>query len=368
MLFPLSYHFEPGHAHDGVSIHVPVNLLHQVPEYRLEWLVPGMLRDKCIALVKSLPKNLRKHFVPVPDVVDKVLASIAPDNKPLSDVLTLQLKRLTGVDVPVELWQQETIDHFYRFNIQVMDERGKCIASDRNLTQLREHYRERVQENIHSAAATIERDDICSWDFDRFEKTVQLNRNGLQIRAYPALVDKRKQVALQVLAHPLQAQAISRRGIARLLVLEAQAKTKYLHKELLKNQELALSIANIGNREQVVDDLLLAAWRNLCLPLGHELPDSRAAFDLCLQKGGEQIIAHTQELARHLTESFKLLVDVRKQLKQHNNALALAFTVTDIHTQLQHLLFPGLVYQTPPEWLAQYPRYLRALQLRLEKA
>src|SRR5690606_34225545 len=243
LVFPLSYHFEPGHADDGVSLHVPVSLLHQVPEHRLEWLVPGMLRDKCIGLVKSLPKHLRKHFVPVPDVVDKALAVMAPDNKPLTDALALQLKRQTGVEILPDAWQQDNIDSFYRFNLKVMDDRGKCIASGRDLAELRERYRAQVQQNIQSAATSIERDDIQRWDFARFDTVVQLNRGGIQIRAYPALVDKNNRVALQVLDNPYQAQYLSRRGIARLLFLEAQVKVKYLQKELLKGQELALSIA-----------------------------------------------------------------------------------------------------------------------------
>lgn len=368
MVFPLTYHFEPGHADDGVSIHVPVSVLHQVPEHRLEWLVPGMLRDKCIGLVKSLPKNLRKHFVPVPDVVDKALAVMAPDNKPLTEMLAFQLKRQTSVDIPPDAWQEASIDNFYRFNIKVMDDRGKCIANARNLLELRERYREQVQQNIQSAATNIERDDILSWDFARFDTVVQLTRGGIQIRAYPALIDKGNRVALQVLDNPLQAHSLSRRGIARLLYLESPAKVKYLQKELLRGQELALSVGSIGSRDQVVDDLILAAWRHLCLADDQPLPATRTEFEALLQQGGEGLIAHAQTLANDLSAALRLLVDVRKQLKQHKNALTLAFSLGDIQAQLQQLFYPGLVYPTPAEWLAQYPRYLRAIQLRLEKA
>src|SRR5690606_15585580 len=175
-------------------------------------------------------------------------------------------------------------------------------------------------------------------------------------------------VALQVLDNPYQAQYLSRRGIARLLFLEAQVKVKYLQKELLKGQELALSVAGIGTRDQVVDDLILAAWRQLCLSEEQPLPQVRAEFDQLLLRGNSRLIEVAQALASDLNASLKLLVDVRKQLKQHKNALALAFTLSDIQTQLQQLFYPGLVYQTPSEWLAQYPRYLRAIQFQLEKA
>lgn len=368
MVFPLSYHFEPGHADDGVSIHVPVSLLHQIPEHRLEWLVPGMLRDKCIGLVKSLPKNLRKHFVPVPDVVDKSLAAMAVDNKPLTESLALQLKRQTSVDVPAEAWQPASLDNFYRFNIKVVDDRGRCIASGRDLQELRTRYREQVQQNIQSAATNIEREDIQSWDFNDLPQSVQLQRSGISIRAYPALVDKQNKVALQVLDNPLQARYLTQRGIARLLMLESVQMVKYLQKELFKGQELSLSIAGIGSREQVVDDILMASFCQLCLPDQEHLPRSRGEFDQRLGSAKEKLISRAQELADILATSLKLLVGVRKLLKQQKNALALAFSISDIQQQLQQLFHPGLVYATPLEWLTQYPRYLRAIELRIEKA
>lgn len=368
MVFPLTYHFEPGHKDDGVSIHVPVSLLHQVPESRLDWLVPGMLRDKCINLIKSLPKNLRKHFVPVPDVVDKALAAMAPDNKPLIDALTLQLKRQSSVDIPGDAWQSAGLDNFYRFNIKMMDDRGQCIASDRDLTVLRERYRAQVQQNIQSAATNIERDNIMSWDFDDLPRSVQLQRAGISIRAYPALVDKQTRVALQVLDNPQRAQHLTQRGIARLYLLESTPAVKYLQKELLKGQELALSVAGVGNREQVVDDILMATFCQLCVPDQSVLPRNRQEFDQRIHAVRDRLVVHAQEIASTLVASLVLLVDVRKQLKQQKNALALAFTLTDIQQQLQQLFFPGLVYNTPPEWLLQYPRYLRAIGARLEKA
>lgn len=368
MVFPLSYHFEPSHPDDGVSIHVPVSVLHQVPEHRLEWLVPGMLRDKCIGLVKGLPKNLRKHFVPVPDVVDKVLAAITPDNKPLTEALGLQLKRQTAIEVSKDSWGEIAVDKFYLFNIKVVDERGKVIDSDRDLARLREKYRERVQQNIQSAAVDIERDNITEWDFASLPASIQLQRNGMSIRAYPALVDKNSSVALQVLDNPLQAQDISQRGIARLLFLQLAQAVKYLQKELLKGQDIALSLAGIGTRAQLVDDLILATIKNIALQDQSTLPRSQAEFEQCLNLVREKLIPQALDIANSLLGSLTLLVDVKKHIKQQKNALALAFTLSDIQQQLQQLFFVGLIYKTPDLWLRQYPRYLRAIQYRLEKA
>ncbi len=368
LAFPLSYHFEPGHAADGLSIHVPLSLLHQVPEHRLEWLVPGMLRDKCIGLIKNLPKSLRKHFVPVPDVVDRVLAQMVPDNVPLTESLAHQLKRLSGITIEPADWQPELLDDFYRINIRLLDDQGKLVTQERNLARLRERYREQVQARIQSAASSIERDDITQWDFGTLESSISLQRGAVSIRAYPALVDKGKYLALQVLDNPLQASQLTRRGLARLLTLESPALVKYLHKELFKGQELALSVAGLGNREQVVDDVILASWRQLCLGADQPFPRERGDFDRLLEQGNRQLVSTAQALATDLGNSFTLLVDVRKQMKQQRNALVLAYCLSDIQAQLQALFFPGFAYQTPVFWLGQYPRYLRALQLRLEKA
>lgn len=368
MVFPLSYHFEPNHAFDGVSIHVPMSVLHQVPEQRLEWLVPGMLREKCIGLIKSLPKNLRKHFVPVPDVVDKILATLAPDNKPLSEALTLQLKRLTGVDIPKEAWLETSVDDYYRFNIHVVDDKGKIIASGRDLAPLRDKYRERVQQNIQSAATDIERDGIIAWDFAELPQAIQLPRGGISIRAYPALVDKQTSVALQVLDNPLQALDLTQRGITRLIFLALNQTVKYLQKELLKGQEVALTLAGIGNRDQVADDLIMAAIKQLALADQQQLPRSHAAFEAAVNLVKDKLILQAQELASQLIASLKLLVEIKKQLKQQKNMLMLAFTISDINHQLTQLFYPGLVYKTPALWLHQYPKYMRGIQQRLEKA
>src|SRR5690606_40974036 len=181
----------------------------------------------------------------------------------------------TTIDVPNEAWQPASLDNFYRFNIKVVEDRGRCSAIGRDLHELRTRYREQVQQNIQSAATNIEREDIQSWDFNDLPQSVQLQRSGISIRAYPALVDKQNKVALQVLDNPLQARYLTQRGIARLLMLESVQMVKYLQKELFKDQELSLSIAGIASREQVVDDILMASLCQLCLPDQEHLPRSR---------------------------------------------------------------------------------------------
>ncbi len=367
MLFPLSYHFEPNHPFDGLSIHVPMSLLHLVPEYRLQWLVPGMLRDKLIGLLKSLPKSLRKHFVPVPDVVDKLLARITPDNKPLTDVLGQELKKLTGIDVPAEAWVETQTDIFYQCNIHVVDDKGEIVASNRNLLELREQYKSRVQENIQTAAVNIERTGITSWDFTDLPLHVQLSRAGISIRAYPALVDKGSSVSLQVIDNPLQALDMTQRGLTRLIYLSVPAPVKYCQKELLKGQALGLSVAEMGKPEQVIDDVIMSAIKQLVCADQHNLPRTQVEFNCAVIKVKEELIGYALKLSGYLSQSLPLLVDIKKQIKQHKNNLALVMGLGDIQQQLSQLFYQGAIYQTPENWLSQYPKYCRAILLRMEK-
>ncbi len=365
--YPLTYHFDPTHTEDGVSVSVPVSVLHQLPEQRLEWLVPGMLRDKCIGLIKGLPKAIRKNFVPVPDVVDTALAVMSPDNVSLTQALSHQLKRQTLVVIKDSDWNLNAIEDFYRFNIKVIGENNKILATGRDASELRAKYKEKVQSNISSAADNIERDEITQWDFDELSSTVQLKHNNIAIQAYPALIDKRQSVSLKVLDNDTEAHYLGTRGVCRLLLLNSMQTVKYLMKELMKGKELGLTVAHIGNREQVADDILMASARQICLPEGI-LPRTEAEFSEKLVSFKTEVVARASFLSELLTGILQQLVVIKKQIKAQKQMLPLALCVGDISKQINRLLQSEMVYKTPKEHFEQYPRYLNAIILRLEKA
>ncbi|MDO3386955.1 ATP-dependent RNA helicase HrpA [Gilvimarinus sp. SDUM040013] len=365
MRFPLSYHFEPGHDDDGVTVNVPVSLLHELPEHRLDWLVPGMLRDKCIDLIKSLPKSLRKHFVPVPDVVDKALSAMSVDNTPLTEALSYQLKRQTLIDVTQGDWHKASIENFFRFNIRVVDDRGKAIAASRDLHDLRARYKEKVQSNIRDAADDMTREGITRWDLN-LPETVELKRKGISIRAYPALVDKSTSASMEVLDNPRQAHYQSLAGVSRLILLECRETVKYLNKELMKGKELGLTVVQLGKRDAVVDDICMAAACQLGLPDG-ELPRNEEDFNTAVARVKPDLVERTQQLADVLVKSLTRVVAIKKQLKHSKNALAMALAAGDVSHQLDGLFYGKMVFNTPYEWFCEYPRYLEAIQIRLEK-
>lgn len=369
MELPLQYHFEPNHTDDGVSVLVPVSILHQLPEHRLEWLVPGILKEKCVALVKALPKQARKQFVPVPEYVDKALARMTPANEPLALTLGEQLFRTSGNRIAPELWQEVQLDDYYRMNIIVLDEQGKRLDSGRDLPQLRERYRDRLQASIESAGPDLEQTGITQWTLGELPEQTQFKRGGIAIRVYPSLVDEGDSVALRMQDNPEAARWLHRTGVARLALLQMGEPVRYLHKELLRGKDIGLTMASLGSREQVASDLTLAAMVQL---MTEQWPDANVrnqqAFDALVESVRTALVPRATDLADQLYKALVLLVEVRKILKSNRNALMLAFTLSDIKQQLDQLFGKGVLVHMPVDTLRHYQRYLKAILLRLEKA
>lgn len=213
----------------------------------------------------------------------------------------------------------------------------------------------------------IERDAISQWDFGILETSCTLKRGPVQVRAFPALVVEKQAVALRLLDNPLEAEQESVRGVVALLQIQLASSVKYLLKDLLKNKDMALSIMNLGRRDEVVQDLINAAVYRACLE-GFALPRDAEAFAAAVSRGKNTLVAIANQYESLLLQMLELVVQIRKKMKTSANALQLAATFGDIQQQLEHLLYKGFMSRAPWEWLEQYPRYLKAILLRLEKA
>lgn len=369
MELPLQYHFEPNHVDDGVSVLVPVSVLHQIPEHRLEWLVPGILKEKCVALIKALPKQCRKQFVPVPEYVDRALARMQPSNEPLALALGEQLFRISGNKIEPSLWADIQLDNYYRMNIVVVDERGKRIDAGRDLLSLRESYRDRLQASIESAGPSLEQAGLTSWSIGTIPTQDQFKRAGIAIRVYPGLVDEGDCVALRMQDNPDAAAWLHREGLARLMLLNMPEQTRYLSKELLKGKDIGLAMADMGNREAVAKSIMMAALLQLIEKesVDFSIRDEQA-FNVLLEKLKPLLVPQAVAMATQLIAALTLLVEVRKVIKGHRNALVLAFTLSDVKAQLEQLFSKSVLLHMPADTLLQYTRYLKAILVRLEKA
>jgi ATP-dependent helicase HrpA len=367
--YNLRYHFEPNHIEDGVSAVVPLPLLHQLPRYFFEWLVPGMLRDKCIALVKSLPKQTRRNFVPVPDYIDAFLLKTKPQDRPLTEVLTEYLHKQTGISIPEEQWKPENLDVWYQMNFVLEDEHGSEIAMARSLEKLQQDFKQQINKGLEQAAdqnaeQSRTRQGIVEWDFDELPEEVALKHGNITIKAWPTLRDCGESVSLEVIDNPVQAEKTSRQGQLRLALLKGRDQVKYLGKHLLRGKELALTAAKIGERKQLVDALISASFQQAIYADGQVLRD-QSQFDQAFDAGIGNVVSFAQNYGQAIESLLTPLHDSQKKLRALG--LPAIYAADDIRGQLDWLFSTDTLSTISTESIRQYPRYIKALQVRLEK-
>jgi len=364
----LEYAFDPGQVQDGVSVEVPVTALKQLRAEELDWLVPGLWREKCIALVKALPKPLRKHFVPVPDIVSSVLPNLQQKDGSLQQSLARQLLRLTGVQLPPDCWDGVSLPEHLRMNIKVLDESGRVLGQGRDLLALRELFAQAVQASISRVApAAGERQALTAWDFDDLPVALEIGNGKLRIKAYPALVDRGDSVDLCLLDSEYRARLATTDGIVRLLLLGNRQQLRYLQKELLQDPARLPQLKLLGPREQVLERLIMLAYF-LAHGLDRDLPRTRQAFEQRVLAGRSGVVATAYKVQDLLYRILDSWFAVRGLLQQKRFLAPRALPLQqDVGQQLDQLLGADFLLRTPWLQLQQYPRYLQAVLVRLDK-
>jgi len=363
---PLEYHFEPGHPADGVTVQVPLAALAQLKPGPFEWLVPGLLKDKLIALIKALPKSQRRNFVPAINFAEAALEAMIPGKGSLLDVFSHQLQRITGTQLPPVAWQVEALPPHLRMNFRVLDESGNSLGEGRDLIALQQQMVGEVRESLHTAQdSEWERHDLTQWVVGELPESVAVQQHGLSVHAYPALCEEGEAVALKLFESPEAAATAHRHGVARLFMLQNRDKLKYLQKNLPDIKTHCLHYVSLGKCEVLVDSILRAAV-DAALFENAGLPRSAEQYEKQAQAARGILVESANRLTGIVGESLAGYHRINKQLKgavqpQWLNSLA------DIREQLERLFVPNFVAITPREWLAQLPRYIQAVERRLEK-
>ncbi|MEN4824891.1 ATP-dependent RNA helicase HrpA [Pseudomonas sp. P39-UII1] len=365
---PLSYHFEPGHPRDGVTVRVPAPLLPSLPGERLEWLVPGLIEAKCVALVRNLPKALRKNFVPVPDFVKASLARMSFGQGALPQALGQELLRMTGARVPDEAWAESVglVEGHLRMNIEVVDGDGKFLGEGRDLAELTARFAAASQ-----AALAVPRNDkaeqpVQAKAFTEVKQTAQQKIAGLSMTVYPALVEQSGSVHEGRFSTQAEAEFQHRRALQRLLLQQLAEPAKFLRGKLPGLTELGLLYRELGRVEALVEDILLASLDSCILEGEDTLPRDGAALAGLAERKRGSWAEHAERLARQTLEVLKLWHGLQKRFKGKID-LSQAVALNDIKQQLANLVYPGFVRETPAAWFKELPRYLKAVELRLEK-
>ncbi|AFM34320.1 MULTISPECIES: ATP-dependent RNA helicase HrpA [Stutzerimonas stutzeri subgroup] len=365
---PLEYHFEPNHPRDGVTLRVPAPLLPQLRSERLDWLVPGLLETKAVALVRNLPKALRKNFVPVPDFVGAALAKISFGEGSLPEALGRELLRMTGARVSDDAWAEAAagLESHLKMNIEVVDARGKFLGEGRDLAELTARFAEASQAALAPPQQKAEQKPVEAKGFAQVAEKAQAKMAGLSMTVYPALVEEAGVVKEGRFPTQAEAEWQHRRALQRLLLQQLAEPAKYLRNKLPGLTELGLLYRDMGKVDALVEDILLASLDSCILDGEAQLPrDGAALASLAERKRGDWT-AHAERLARLTLEILKHWHGLQKRFKGKID-LAQAVALNDIKAQLGNLVYPGFVRETPAEWLKEYPRYLKAIEQRFEK-
>ena len=364
----LSYHFEPNHPRDGVTVTVPAPLLPSLPGERLEWLVPGLIEAKCIALVRNLPKALRKNFVPVPDFIKAALQRMTFAEGSLPQALGRELLRMTGARVTDEAWAEaeQQVESHLRMNLEVLDGQGKVLGEGRDLAELTARFALASQAALALPTTAKNQKPVEAKVFAAVAETTQQNIAGLSLTVYPALVEEGGTVKEGRFSTAAEAEFQHRRALQRLLLQQLAEPAKFLRGKLPGLTELGLMYRDLGRVDALVEDILLASLDSCVLEDEALLPrDGAGLLSLAERKRGAWT-EHAERLARLTLDILKLWHGLQKRFKGKID-LAQAVALNDIKQQLSNLVYPGFVRATPALWLKELPRFLKAIELRLEK-
>jgi ATP-dependent helicase HrpA len=365
LVLALSYTFEPGSERDGVTVHVPLKVLPQLRDAGFEWLVPAFREELVTALLRSLPKELRRPLVPVPETAARILERVTPRSAPLLEALAAEVERLRGVRIPPEAWDLDRLPAHLRMTFRVEDEDGEVVAEGRDLARLRASARPRLQAELAAATPQLERGGLRAWEIGTLPASVELPGTGGAVRAYPALVDEGESVAVRVFDTPAAQATAMHAGTLRLLALTVPSPARHVGRRLGPSATLALAAAPHGGAAAVLEDATGAAIEFLMAQAGGPAWDEAGWTRLRDHVAGN-LADTTTTVVRRLVGVLDAAREVQARL-EGLTAAPLAPARRDVERQLRRLVYPGMAASVGLERLEHVERYLRAAARRLER-
>ncbi|MCO5760351.1 MAG: DUF3418 domain-containing protein, partial [Chromatiaceae bacterium] len=418
---PLEYRFDPGEADDGLTLVVPAPLINQVSPDRCAWLVPGLLPELIAALLRGLPKAWRKLLVPIPDTAERLAARLKPADRPLLQALGEEIRALTGHQIPEDAWDPAVVPAHLRMKFRLVDEGGQPLAAGEDYADLKRRFGGSGRQAFAAIPSQgLEREGITRWDFGELPESVDLDRAGIKLRGYPALVDQGDSVALRVLDSPEGAELAQRAGLRRLFMLSLAVEVRQLRRNLPGLDRLRLQYAKapvlgsapssvpasgaasgaaLGSMSGAAPRSAAGSKRGSASAVGkvpangpaepqpqpmdladevlaliidltfvEDLPPirDRAAFEARLASRRARLSPVATEvlaLVGRILDDYQALRQGLAGITQVN----WMSSVLDLRAQLDGLIFRGFLLAVPYARLKDYPRYLKAARERLDK-
>jgi ATP-dependent helicase HrpA len=379
--YALGYHFSPGKNDDGVTLTVPLALINQVSATRCEYLVPGLLVEKVTQLVKTLPQKLRRHLVPVPEFAAAFCRDVESSDTPLLLAIARYIRAQKQLDVPLDAFRLEQLPVHLLMNFYVVDEHGRQLGTSRNFIQLRAEltpkltsspthlttgeglnplsHRGRVGEG-EPAKQTAPR--YTDWSFGEFKETTVLTRAGQKVTLFNALTDDGDAIVLRVFDTRDEAQIAHRKGLLRLFMLALKEQVKFLEKNLPGIQAMSMQFLPFGSQQDLQRQIFSVTFDRCCLM--QPWPGCEKEFTTRCKDAKSRLTLVAQEIARLVSAVLTEYHVLQKSLpgfKSHAQA------GQDIRAQCEWMLGKEFISRVPFERLQQVPRYLKAINVRLEK-
>ncbi|WP_287718987.1 DUF3418 domain-containing protein, partial [Nitrosomonas sp.] len=370
-VLPLSYRFDPGHPLDGVTVTVPLPLLNQIMPFHFDRLVPGLIREKIGWYVKMLPKQVRRHAIPVPQFVTRFLEWLdsCPDQAMLlAESLAAFIRSETGIKIPLDTWDSRLLPTHLQMNVKVIDDAGMTLGMGHDLTELKAQLGQTAQQLFARGAGaepdSIERDDITRWDFGELPAETRFSRAGKLLTGYPALVDQEQSVAVRIFDTQEGAQRSMRGGVLRLLSLALKDRIKQLEKNLLVDRQTILLMSSLIEMDRLKEDIR-SAIIDLALIGDDPLPRNEDEFNSQTSRARTRLGSVSQEIAGLIHTIAQPCQELKKRLTILDKSAI--FLKKDMEEQLHHLIYPGFLSRTRWQYLQHLPRYLKGMLLRLDK-
>ncbi|MFI6470359.1 ATP-dependent RNA helicase HrpA [Streptomyces sp. NPDC050516] len=372
--FRVTYQFEPGADADGVTVHVPLQVLNQVTDEGFDWQIPGLREEVVTELIRSLPKPIRRHYVPAPNYAAKFLERAVPLQEPLPVTLARELQRMVGVPVTADDFDLTRVPDHLKITFRIVDERRRNLAEDKDLEALKLQLRPKARQALSKAAAatagpsgeSIERSGLTDWTIGTLTKVFETRRAGQPVKAFPALVDAGESVSVRLFDTEAEQQQAMWRGTRKLILLNIPVNpAKFASDKLTNQQKLALSRNPHGSIQALFDDCATAAADKLIADHGGPAWDEES-FRKLYDKVRADLVDATVRTVGQVQQILAAWQACERRLKA-TNSLTLVNNVTDVRNQLAALVPPGFVTKTGLRRLADLMRYLVAVDRRLQQ-
>lgn len=366
---PIDYDFEPGKEHtDGLSVRIPLALLNQVEDTGFDWNIPAYRHELIVSLIKSLPKNIRRNFVPAPNFADALIQRFREkedeQNMSLTEAMTYGLFRMTGTRFNKDEFSWENVPEHLKVNFRVVDDKENIVQQGFKLDEIKQSLKGQVKQTIQSVAKQgIEQQDVIDWDFGELPESYIKKQGNYEIKAFPALVKVGNKVNVELLDDPHQAALKHNQGVTELIIKSLPSPIKFLQQKLPNKSKLVMYFNPFGKVDELINDCIRAV---IMKHIGEHTPRTAEQFETVKEtlRGdlNELVLAVALKVEKILSIGHK----VSKQIKG-KVSLDMLQAQAYIGAHLDSLVFKGFISEAGIDKLDDLLRYMKALEKRLEK-